>query len=397
MIVLKIAKPELDADVKAKADGLVAQARDKGGMSAEAFGELARGNSEDTATAYKGGEVGVVKRNPAKPTDPLQSALTMALNSISDPIKYQNAYYILRRGEDVNKSVAEAKQELLVSARNQKSFAATAELAQKITDKLKQEKDARKVAQEFAGQANMKAEDMVKETGFFKPGDNIKDIGVNQQFEAAIEPLKDNGDVGEKTQVPGGFAIPVLLDKRDPNYLPPFEEAKEKVTEAFKLERAKAQLEQFAQDLSKNGNPDGLKAAAEKLGLEVKTNDKFKLRGSYEIAGGSPAADDALFQMKDGQVSPAFKTGDNYLVVALKKRADADMKEFDKQKDTLTKSAVDNRKGQVFEDYVSALQERMKADGRIKIDRAVMDQVLEEAPPPAPRPRQQPNFPFQTK
>jgi peptidyl-prolyl cis-trans isomerase D len=395
MIVLKVAKPELDADVKRKADELVVRARDKGGMNDKDFGELARGNSEDTATAYKGGEVGVVRRNPAKPGDPLQSALTMAPNSISDAIKYQNAYYILRRGEDVPKSFEEAKQELVVSARNSKGFAAAAALAQKAADRLKQEKDVAKVAAELAGEANMKAEDMVKETGFIKPGDNVPDIGVNQQFEAAIAPLNNVGDVGEKTQIPAGFAVPVVIEKRDPNYLPTFEEAKEKVSAAYKTERAKTQLEQFAQDLSKNaGSAGGLKAAAEKLGLEAKTNDKFKLNGAYDLAGSSPAADEALYTMKDGQVSPAFKADDNYLVVGLNKRTDADMKEFEKQKETLTKSALDNRKSQVFEDYITNLQQSMKADGRIKINQEVMDQVLEEAPPPA-RPRQQPNFPFQ--
>ena len=399
MLVLKVAKPELDAGVKGEADKLVARARDKGGMNDKDFGELARGNSQDTATAYKGGDVGVVRRNPAKPTDPLQSALTMTPNSISDPIKYQNAYYILRRGEDVPKSFADAKQELLVSARNQKSYAATADLARKAAEKLKQEKDVQKVAQAMAGEANMKAGDMVKETGFVKTGDNIPGIGVNQQFEAAIAPLNNVNDVGDQTQVPSGFAVPMVVDKRDANYLPPFEEAKDKVAESFKNERAKAQLEQFANDLSKNaGSAGNLKAAAEKLGLETKTNDKYKLSGSFDTAGSSPAADDAIFQMKDGQVSPAFKAGDNYLVVGLNKRTEADMKEFDKQKESLTRTALDTRKNQVFEDYISALQDRMKADGRIKINRPIMDQVLEEAPPPAPpRPRQQPNFPFPTK
>jgi peptidyl-prolyl cis-trans isomerase D len=394
MIVLKVAKPELDADVKAKADALVQRARDKGGMSAEAFAELARGNSEDPATAPRGGEVGVVKKSQAKPNDPLQNALTMPPNGISDAIKYQNAYYILRRGEDVPKTFAEAKQELLVSSRNRKGYAAAAELARKAAEKLKQVKDVQKVAQEMAGEANMKPEDMVRDTGFIKPGDNVKDgIGNNAQFEAGIAPLNNVGDVGDQTQIPNGFAVPMLVEKRDGNYLPALDEVKDKVTDAFKQDRAKNQLEQFAQDVAKAaGNAGGLKAAAEKIGLEAKTNDKYKLGGSFDVAGGSGAADDALFKMKDGEVSPAFKTTDNYLVIGLNKRTDADMKEFDKQKDTLTTSALDTRRSQVFEDYISALQERMKADGRIKIQRDLLEQMMEEAPPPAPR---RPNFPFQ--
>ena len=78
-IVLRVARPELDGEVRAKADGLVQQARAKGTpVSEETFAELARGNSEDPATAKAGGALsGVVRRNPNKPDDPLQSTLTM--------------------------------------------------------------------------------------------------------------------------------------------------------------------------------------------------------------------------------------------------------------------------------------------------------------------------------
>jgi hypothetical protein len=67
-IVLKVARPELDQEVLTPATGLVAKIR-KEDLTAdeEAFAELARGNSEDPATAKEGGWLpNPVKKNPNK-------------------------------------------------------------------------------------------------------------------------------------------------------------------------------------------------------------------------------------------------------------------------------------------------------------------------------------------
>jgi peptidyl-prolyl cis-trans isomerase D len=54
-IVLRVPKPELEAQVLAKADGIVQNARKEGGkISEEAFAELAKGQSENPATAGNG-------------------------------------------------------------------------------------------------------------------------------------------------------------------------------------------------------------------------------------------------------------------------------------------------------------------------------------------------------
>src|SRR5713101_5772748 len=73
-IVLKVARADLDAQVKAKADELVGKARGASEtVTEEAFADLAKGNSEDPATAKNGGQVpGVVKKLPNKPDDPYQ-------------------------------------------------------------------------------------------------------------------------------------------------------------------------------------------------------------------------------------------------------------------------------------------------------------------------------------
>src|SRR5436305_10901990 len=208
-IVLKVANPALDDTVKKKADDVVARARGTAGASTEdAFAELAKGNSEDSATAKNGGRVnGVVKKSPNKSDDPYQKVLEMQPGEVTDAIKYKNSYYILRRGDPVPKTFEDAKPELLVSLRNRRGYTIAQKIAQKAQDRLKETKDPQKVAQELAAEANMSATDMVRETPFIKPGDDVPNIGNSQQFEGAVAPLTNPNDVGERTGIKNGFAI----------------------------------------------------------------------------------------------------------------------------------------------------------------------------------------------
>ncbi len=389
-IVLRVARPDLDATVKAKADALVTKARGtSGNATEEAFADLARGNSEDPSTAKNGGRVaGVVKKDPNKTDDPYQKVLDLQPGDITDPIKYKNAYYILRRGEAVPKTFEDAKAELLVSLRNRRGYTIAQKIAQKAQDRLKETKDPQKVAQELAAEANMSATDMVRETPFVKPGDDVPNIGSSQQFEDAIAPLNNANDVGERTQIKNGFAVPMLVDKRDPR-IPDFEEVKDQVTRAVKEEKAKAQLEEKAKELIAIAKaPGDLKAAAEKLGLEAKAEANYKLATPLGEAGSSSVIDDPLYASKAGDVlkTPIF-LNQNYLVIGVTKRTDADPAEYAKQRDSLMQTALTERKNQVFDDYLASVQKRMESRGKIKISKDVLNSLQEEEPEAAPRPR----------
>ncbi|MFS8084744.1 MAG: SurA N-terminal domain-containing protein [Acidobacteriota bacterium] len=392
-IVLKVAREDLDAQVKAKADELVAKARGTSGNTTEqAFADLAKGNSEDPVTAKNGGRVnGVVKKDPKKTDDPYQKVLDLQPGDVTDPIKYKNAYYILRRGESVPKTFEEAKQELVVSLRNRRGYTIAQKIAQKAQDRLKETKDAQKVAQELAAEANMTPAEMVRETPFVKPGDDVPNIGSSQQFEDAIASLNNTNDVGDRTQIKGGFAVPMLVDKRDPRTAD-FEEVKDKVTKAVKEEKAKAQLEEKAKELiAAAKTPGDLKAAAEKLGLEAKAEANYKLATPLGEAGSSVLIDDPLYAAKAGEVlkTPIF-LNQNYLVLGVTKRTEADLTEYSKQRDSLMQTALTERKNQVFDDYLSAVQKRMESNGKIKINKDVLIALQDqEVPEAAPRQRTQ--------
>ncbi len=398
-IVLKVARKDLDAQVEQKAKDLLAKARGTTGQaSEEAFAELARGNSEDPATARNGGFLPrPVKKDTNKPHALYERVVDMQPGDVSDtPIKYAGNWYILRRGESVPKTFDEAKQELLVSLRNRRAYAVAAKLAERAQTRLQETKDPKKVAQELAAEANMSASEMVKDTTYIKPGDDVPDIGSNQQFEQAIAPLNNPGDVGERVGVKGGFAIPVFVDKKEPR-IPDLEEIKTRVGEAMKHERAKEQLERTAKELAASVNSAGdIKVAAEKVGLEVTTEEDYKLGSPLGKAGTSPALDEAIYALKAGEATRTpIKVAENWVILGVTDRVEADLAAFASERPQLTNSMLSERQNQVFDDYIAAVQERMKRDGKIKIYNEVLANMEQGEPVAAPP--QGPQFPFPTK
>lgn len=392
-IVLRVARQDLDATVREKAERLVAEARGETGRATEEkFGELARGNSEDPATAKNDGWIGGVVRkvlnpDPTKPQDPLQQTIDMQPGAVTEPIKHGNNYYIFRRGEDVSKTFDQAKIELLVSVRNRRAYSVAAELAARAAARLKEIKSVEKVAQELAAEANMRPADMIRETPFVKPGDDVPNIGSSQQFEQGIEPLNQPGDVGDRTPVKGGFAVPMLVEMRDPR-IPEFDEIREKIQEAVRLDQAKNRLDQIARELASISDPNGLKVAAEKFGLKAETSENYKLGSPLGEAGTSAAADEAIYGLKEGQViASPLKVGDNYLIAGATKRQEADLSEFASKRGELRETMLSTRRNQVYDDYITSVRLKMEAEGKIRIYQQVLDRMAESDPAAAPRGR----------
>jgi peptidyl-prolyl cis-trans isomerase D len=372
-IVLRIPKPEFEAQIMEKANTLVTQARKEGGkISAEAFAVLARGQSENPSTALNGGKLtGLVKENPANPTDPYQQLLKMQPGEVTEPINYQGRLFILRRGEAVPKTFEDAKKELDISLRNRRADTAALQLAQKISDRLKEVKDVQKVADEFAAQANMGAKDMIRETGFIKPGDNIENVGVSPDFEQGIAALENPNDVGDKFRIKDGFAVPMLVEKRAPRDAE-FAEVKDKVAESLKFERARAQVEEIAKQIAAGVNSAGdLSAAATAKGLKAQEQKSYIIGsplGTGPSAATSEALEEAIYNLtNNGVTKTPVKVNDNWYIVGVTKREDASNEDFAKQHDQLMESMLTELRGKVFMDYLAATRQTMEGKKQIRI------------------------------
>ena len=398
-IFLKVARKDLDPEVEKKGRELIAKLRGPDGKATdEAFAEAARGHSEDPATARNNGYLlKPFKKNPNKAHGLYDRVADMPPGEVSDiPIRYENNYYILRRGDSVPKTFAEAKPELLVSLRNRRGYGVAFQLAQKVANRLKEVKDPQKVAQEYAAEANMSPAEMVRETGYIKPGDDVPNVGVNQQFEGAIEALNNPNDVGEATGIKDGFGVPMLVDKKEPR-IPEFDEVKSKVAEAIKQQRAKEQLEQKAKDLAAAlTGPGDLKAAGEREGFDSGLEEGYRRESTLGKAGSSEVLDDAIYSLKEGEVTRTpIRVDDKWVILGLVKRDNANMATFGAERDRIKDTMLRDRQAQVFEDFISRAEERMRREGKITIYEKVLAQLeaAEPAAQPLPGGLNFPNFP----
>lgn len=380
-IVLRVPKPEQDGAVLEKANNLVTELRKSGPtVSEESFAAMAKGQSENPVSANDGGKLrGPVRENLNNPTDPYQQLLKMQPGQVSDPINYQGRYFILRRGDSVPKSFEDAKKELEVSLRNRRAYAVTAELAQKVTDTLKANKNVEATAQQFAAEANMPVAEMVRETGYLKPGDDVPNVGVSPQFEEGIVMLAAPQDVGDKIPVQNGFAVPMLVDKKDPRDAE-FDEVKAQLIDVVKLEKARAQLSDIANQIASGaGNVAGLAAAATGKGLKAEEAKTFTIGsplGTGPSATNNDALEDAIYALKQGEVTKTpIQIGDTYYIVGVNSRTEANMEEFAKQRSTLMEQLANRKRTEIFTDYLASTRQRLEASKSIVIYQDVLAKV----------------------
>ncbi|MFN6962250.1 MAG: peptidyl-prolyl cis-trans isomerase [Pyrinomonadaceae bacterium] len=374
-IVVRIPKPEMEGQALEKANEIIGKLKGDGSsptVSEEKFAEVAKGFSENPISAPAGGKLrGPVKENPSKPDDPYQRLLKMKPGEITEPISYQGRYFILRRGEDVPKTFEDAKKEIEVSLRNRRAYSVAAELAGKIAEALKQNKDIQAVAQQFAPQANMSTAEMIRETGYIKPGDDVPNIGISPQFEEGIASLENPQDVGDKIPVKDGFAIPMVVDKKEPRNQE-FDEVRAQVVEAVKIEKANAQLKEIADQIAAGASTaDALAAAAAAKGLKAEDVKAFTIGsplGQGPSASTNEELENALLGMKPGDVTKQpIMVGDNWFVVAVKNREEPSNDEFAKQRDSLMEQMLQQKRTRVFTDYLAATRRKYEDEGKIVI------------------------------
>jgi peptidyl-prolyl cis-trans isomerase D len=403
-IVLRVPKPEFKAQTLEKANQIVQRAKKDGAtVSEEAFTELVRGYSEDAASKANGGKLPALVRdnpnlsnNPNAVLPPQQIVLGMKEGEVSEPQESGGNYYIFRRGREVPKTFEDAKKELEVSLRNRKAYSVTAELASKVVEDLKQTKDVAATAAKFAAQANMTTAEMVKETPFVKPGDNVENIGVSPQFEEGIKNLENPNDVGERTPIQNGFAIPLLVEQKPPRDAT-FDEVKSQVAETVKVEKARSQVEEIAKQIASGaGSAADLNTAATAKGLKALEQKGFILGsplGQGPSASTNEQLEDAVYALKSGEVTKTpLKVGDNWYVVGVTKREDANLDDFAKQRDTLMQTMLQQKRGTVFSDYLAAVRQKMEKDGEIKIYNEILEKLDAETQSTNP---QMPQLPFQ--
>ena len=240
-------------EVTAKATVLLDQL--KGGAD---FGTLAKENSEDEATAAKGGDLGWIIRGQTVPEFE-NVAFSLEPGTISDLIETLYGIHIvqvLAHEQSYLRTFEEVKSEIEAMLIEEKLATEAVLLAEQASAALRRSPaDIEALAEQYLG--------VVIAPPPFAQGDVIPRIGVSQPFLQEVFSLEKD-QVGVPVQGTNGYAVPLLLDVF-PGHPGEFAEVKDRVKEDYikeqAQEKARAKGQELAGSLDQQEKKDLQKAA----------------------------------------------------------------------------------------------------------------------------------------
>ena len=349
-----------EAAVKAKIEELLKQAR--GGAD---FAELARKNSEDEGSAKNGGDLDFFQRGRMV-AEFDQAAFAMQPGQISDPVKTQYGYHIIKlvdKKPATTKTLAEVRQQLSDQLSYERAQAQAADLAQKLEREVSRPVDLDRVAR-----ANGLR---VQESGLFARDEPIMGLGPAPEATARAFEIKQ-GEVSGSTRVTRGFVFLTLVAKQDP-YIPKLEEVKDRVRDEVIKDKARTLSKQKAVEIAAKLKSAGdFEKAAKAAGLEAKTTELITRDSPIPDLGSAPAVEDAAFKLPVGAVSDAIATDTGSAVVKVLEKKETTPDEWKTAQERFRQELLTDRRNRFFTAYMAKAKQKMKIDvNRETLQRAI--------------------------
>jgi peptidyl-prolyl cis-trans isomerase D len=348
-----------DATVKKQAEDLLAQLK-KGAN----FEELAKKNSQDEASAVKGGDLDYFNKGQMVPEFD-KAAFSLPIGQLSELVKSNFGYHIIKvadRKPASVKTLAEVRAQIEDQLKYEQAQAAAQKLADQVAGELKKPSDFDTVARARGLQGG--------ESGLFTQDEPIAGIGMAPAVTQEAFQLKE-GEVSEPLRTPQGYAFITVTGKQAP-YVPKVEEVKTKVRDDVLKQKAIEAARQKAATINAEMKSGDFEKAAKAAGLEVKTTELIARGSPMGDAGVSPALEAAAFSLPAGGVSAPVVTDNGAAIVKVVERKDVAPEELAKQKDTLRSELLNERKNKFFASYMTKARQRMK----VNINRDTIAQIV---------------------
>lgn len=334
------ATPEKDAEIKAKAEEVLARVR-----AGEDFATVARQSSEDPGSAASGGDLGFFGRN--RMVKEFEDAtFSLAVGGVSGVVKSPFGYHIIKVAEARAAGVQpfeEVKEEI------RRSLAAAK--AQEEIRKAAEELGRKLAAQESSFDKSASALGYkVEETGFFAKGEPAGPLGRLPQVEDAVFSLKP-GAASAPVAVPQGLAIFSLAEVRAPQPAP-FDAVKGKVEGDLKKSRAREKARAIASEvLAASGD---LKARVEKRKLEVKSYPQVnRVQPLPPLTEASKAA---AFAAPVGAVLGPYESDDGLLLISVKGKSPESPEQASAERAALRRRMLDEERSTLYQAFLGRLE-----------------------------------------
>jgi len=352
-----VGKTDAEAEeIRKKAEDVLKKAKAGGN-----FGDLAKQYSEDT-TKEKGGDLDWIVRGQTVPEFE-QAAFTLPAGSISDLVKTQYGFHIIKvieRQAARTQTMDEVLPQILGSLQEDKAQRSAEDTTGQIAAEIR--RSGRVSIDDLAKKFNLK----LGQTPPLEPNQPIPEVGNSPELSETILRLR-TGDDSAPIRTDRGYVV-VSVKEDQPAHPATFAEVRDRVLADYRREKATDLAKSRAEELARRAKSgEDLAKAAKALGLDAKTSDLFSRTGTVNDLGGAAQLSPA-FKLAAGQTSDAVSLGANWAVYRVLNSQPAVSADLTKQQQDIQQQLLDSRRTMAFEAFRTALDNRMKQQGKLKIN-----------------------------
>lgn len=352
-----VGKTDAEAEeIRKKAEDVLKKAK-----SGANFGDLAKQNSDDT-TKDKGGDLDWIVKGQTVPEFE-QAAFTLPIGSISDLVKTQYGFHIIKvidRQAARTQTMDEVLPQILAALQEDQAQREAEDLSGQISAEIR--RSGRVSIDDLAKKFNLK----FGQTPPLEANQPIVDVGNSPELAETIFRLRP-GDDSAPIRTDKGYVV-ISVKEDQPAHPAALAEVRDKVLADYRREKAADLAKTRAEELAKRAKSgEDLAKAAKALGLEAKTSDLFSRTGSVTDLGGA-AQLAPTFSLTAGQTSDAVSLGANWAVYRVLERQQANPADLAKQQQDIQQQLLDARRTMAFEAFRTALDTRMRQQGKLKLN-----------------------------
>ena len=352
-----VGKTDAEAEeVRKKAEDVLKKA--KGGAK---FADLAKQYSEDT-TKDKGGDLDWIVRGQTVPEFE-QAAFSLPIGSISDLVKTQYGFHIIKvldRQMARTQTLDEVYPQILAALQEDQAQRAAQDTSDQIAAEIR--RSGRVSIDDLAKKFNLK----FGQTMPLEANQPILEVGNSPELTETIFRLRP-GDDSAPIHTDKGYVV-ISVKEDQAAHPATLAEVRDRVLADYRSEKAADLAKSRAEELAKRAKSgEDLAKAAKALGLEAKTSDLFSRTGTVNDLGGA-AQLGAAFGMAAGQTSDAVSLGVNWAVYRVLEKQPANPADLAKQQQDIQQQLLDARRTMAFEAFRTALDTRMRQEGKLKLN-----------------------------